>query len=1110
MNSLKRNSFTLKNRNIIGIQNKEELISLISRNSMKENKLRALNTLDKNSFINNKDIKVKKSNNDSKFNNTNSNLLSNKRIFNKFLINQIKNENKKEKEFIKTEANIRNLQNLENIKTIADKNNISINNISSYKTKNFPNENNNRKKNYAMKAHHLINYLLKNQNKNPKQIKTINNELELSLSSSFDNNKKELSPSKDLLEKNNNNDKNKRELFHPKNIKGENKINSNKKYYLYNSINHNENNIYSGENKENKDINLVNNKKELLISPLYNLSNNNNDSYKDGNKIYKSPLRMADIFSLKKHHSLNPQLKTFLSDNNKKDSNYTFNKIKTFLTIKKENDNEKSVGENIKRIQSLKVNTINIEKENTKNKIYGNKYLKKEKENKISKEDNKKINEKKNRNEIKEKLNNGIKDVEEKVTNINNRYNRNDKIGLSKRKYFSQTLDNIINKTNISLNNSKIDYNLKRLSPIKAIKDTKKNIKEDKIDKIDSVNNMRIKVNKINLGKIKEEVDENDYKDKFIYSIRRRFMNSKNKYNNNQTPEFQNKKVINIENITVEKNIKSIRTNEIKKKISETTINNSISINKIKGEVKENIINGEILKNEEVENIPEIKFQSESEKENRIKRAKKYRQKKEKMKEKENKIIIDNKKEERNPRYKLRKHNSFSFGTLFSLSEGIKQRKSKVVIKEKINKKEEIEEKWKSKPDDKIINRNFSPDLREINKNKLNILFNEKEMKLKGVNSEKNIHGNIKMNLIRKARKKVVISNKIKIEEFITTKPVVRFKISELLYNNKLNEKLLNNNNNPKKNNELFIFGLDKNNLIKFDIRKKRYHKIKISDIEDISDSFQNEYIYENILISNTLTGIFILTGKNANILYYYDKKYEFIIKLCQFTSNHNSGCLLLDKYKIFIFSGINNKKCEYYDLISEKIKSIPQLNYDRANSSFCFAKNNIYAFFGYSYIMKDYLFNIEYIDKNKLDKWNEINLNIKENILINNNIINASLFYYDKEPDKIFIYGGKNGINNDIIEGYYFIYDIEKNNFEKIENLDYKIKKEFKRFSTKKYQEESKKYFFDKQKQFIELPEHLDFDKNNENICATIDYDNNIHFLTNNRNQINLYQFLK
>ena len=216
MNSLKRNSFTLKNRNIIGIQNKEELISLISRNSMKENKLRALNTLDKNSFINNKDIKVKKSNNDSKFNNTNSNLLSKKRIFNKFLINQIKNENKNEKEFIKTEANIRNLQNLENIKTIADKNNISINNISSYKTKNFPNENNNRKKNYAMKAHHLINYLLKNQNKNPKRIKTINNELELSLSSSFDNNnnKNELIPSKDLLEKNNNNDKNKGEFLY--------------------------------------------------------------------------------------------------------------------------------------------------------------------------------------------------------------------------------------------------------------------------------------------------------------------------------------------------------------------------------------------------------------------------------------------------------------------------------------------------------------------------------------------------------------------------------------------------------------------------------------------------------------------------------------------------------------------------------------------------------------------------------------------------------------------------------------------------------------------------------------------------------------------------------
>ena len=55
-----------------------------------------------------------------------------------------------------------------------------------------------------------------------------------------------------------------------------------------------------------------------------------------------------------------------------------------------------------------------------------------------------------------------------------------------------------------------------------------------------------------------------------------------------------------------------------------------------------------------------------------MKRAKKYQQKKEKEKEKEKekKLITDIKIEDRNnkPLKKLKKYNSFSFGTLFSLS----------------------------------------------------------------------------------------------------------------------------------------------------------------------------------------------------------------------------------------------------------------------------------------------------------------------------------------------------------------------------------------------------------------------------------------------------------
>ena len=294
-------------------------------------------------------------------------------------------------------------------------------------------------------------------------------------------------------------------------------------------------------------------------------------------------------------------------------------------------------------------------------------------------------------------------------------------------------------------------------------------------------------------------------------------------------------------------------------------------------------------------------------------------------------------------------------------------------------------------------------------------------------------------------------------------------------------------------------------------MEKKRFNKLKISEIEDISDSFKTTYIYDNTLLYNTLTGIFILTGENTNTLFYYDKKYEIIIKLVQFSSSHDSGCLLLDKNKIYIFSGKNNNSCEYYDFISEKTELIPELNYDRANSSFCFCKNNIYTFFGYSYKRNEYLFNIEYIDRNKLDKWIEINLDNNQNVLESRDLINSSLFNYDKEPNKIFIYGGKYGLNDTLIEGYYYIYDIENNNFEKVENVFYNIKKEYKRFTVKKYQEETKKgYFFDKQKQFIELNEENEFDKNKENIGVIIDSDNNVHFLTKNRNYINLCQFLK
>ena len=559
MNSLERKNLSFKNRKIPGIQKKEESISLNTNQSFNQNKLKFLNFVDKNTLMQNLDKNIKKVNNDQK--NINVNNIPNKKIIlNKLLLNQIKKEN------IKDSFNTRT--NAHQIQTIEINNNLSINNISSYRSKIIINDNNNNrnkntKKNFLMESHHLINSLLKNQNKIPKKEKA--NDLELSLYTTKAQEqkiKKEISPTKTK----------------------ENKALNNSSF---------DNNF---NNKENKDINLVknNNKKEILISPLYNIESNNININRS--RMYRSPLRMADVLMLKKHHSINPTMNNIniniLTENNNNIlSKDNLNRIKKITVIKNEKDidREKVLKENIKRIQNIKSNLI--------------------------------INDFKKEN----------KNIENNIDEKNNIINENKFIGRN------NLFDNNINKTitNYHINRPSIN-NIATISPIK-----------------DNNNNMKIKVNTIKLETIEEKKEIN----RTIHSIRRRFMNSKNKYNNNLSPDCIQRKI-------------TINENEPKEMKEEINNINNINI--------EN--NNNNIKNEEQENIPEIKFQSESEKENRIKRDKKYKYIKKEKETKERNI---------NPSNKIKKYNSFSFGTLLSLSSKINQKK---IISE-INKKKKINQK---------------------------------------------------------------------------------------------------------------------------------------------------------------------------------------------------------------------------------------------------------------------------------------------------------------------------------------------------------------------------------------------------------------------------------
>ena len=616
-----------------------------------------------------------------------------------------------------------------------------------------------------------------------------------------------------------------------------------------------------------------------------------------------------------------------------------------------------------------------------------------------------------------------------------------------------------------------------------------------------------------------------------------------------------------------------VKSNQNEKEKNKTILSDDENLKeKEKEKIKEEEENEKIINRK--------KFQSESEKEKRMRRAKKFLQKENLNKDnKDNKDDKDNKdnqqknlEEVKEPKNKNKKGkiterinnnnynnpskekniSTFSMQNLFGLrkenksnltkeNKNKKDSKKKNIISQqnnldneneenidinddikrsqytekikvkkgnKLNKEEELrkneEEKWKKRK------KNIIP--RRLKKKKIN-----SRIKNKDINNDENNDGILSErkeqinDLDVNQYRKIKFLEDVQIKEIDTTKPVVQMKISQIFL------KITQENNHKN----IFLFGFDKktNNLIKFDLRKKKFIKIKISDIEDLSDSFEKEFNLQNTILYNTLTGLFILTGKNSDLLYYYNSLNETIFKICKFKYPHNQGCLLLDKEnaRIFALGGKNTVNCEYFNIYSNEIIELPSLNFDRANAAFVLSNNKMFGFFGFSFKKGKYIFNLEYIDINKLDKWDilELNFEFKKDFLPFH-LKNISTFIDKKDHSKVIIYGGKQGRNEQIVNNYYYIYDTNKNIFEKIEGLSFNIIKDFKviiniwKKSELIENEEKKGFFFDKEKHFIELPEEDKLEGYNQNICVIIDSECNIHFLTNNQNNINVYKFMK
>ena len=162
---------------------------------------------------------------------------------------------------------------------------------------------------------------------------------------------------------------------------------------------------------------------------------------------------------------------------------------------------------------------------------------------------------------------------------------------------------------------------------------------------------------------------------------------------------------------------------------------------------------------------------------------------------------------------------------------------------------------------------------------------------------------------------------------------------------------------------------------------EKKYQKINSRQIKDW-ESFISEYsLYnEGSALLNTFQGLFILTGKNYQDLYYYSKKYNSISKINKFNFGHKYGSLILTPNSESIIAiGGETKQVEILNIETGKIQILPNLLTKRINSAYSFIDDKLFAFFGKNNGQ------IEYLNIINNTQWELFNLIKNENTNQNN-----------------------------------------------------------------------------------------------------------------------------
>ena len=701
-----------------------------------------------------------------------------------------------------------------------------------------------------------------------------------------------------------------------------------------------------------------------------------------------------------------------------------------------------------------------------------------------------------------------IEEYTQKIENLYSSINQKNKIiDILKKKELKTENDNSKEKSK-KIEGLKISYSQENLS-LNFLSNTFNNKKEKEdllnIPEKEIRNDKRHNNETINksIDKLIFDNEENKMKIEMLNNKIKYFDNFEKKYfefmknrnnenykdeDNNQNNEKNNEKNLRYLSIINENNYE----NENKKE----------KFNKLKLNEKEEYINEEEeqkkLFNEIINDEGNEYFDLKSYKKYKAKEVKENEAIKEVKEEKENKEKKEDEKEKFKEKEGKEKEKEKE-GTKNEIKEGYNHRYSfmyrRRLMKEKAEKEREEKEK-KEKEKIKEIE-----EKKEIKKHGLEEKPKDEKYEVKEAVREMNRRRNYTHN--PKIKKKFKISDELEVTEINTLSPVVPQNLSF-----SIKDKNIENLEN------IFLFGIDRNdNFHIFDIKKRRWSKKKILEIEDISDTFQKDYQYEGTIIYNTLNGLFILTGKKLDVLYYYNSQNETIDKICKFNNSHDNGSLMLEKEnnRLFVFGGKNTLSCEYYSFNDKKVNKIPDLNKERANASFVSCDDKIFSFFGFSYENNKYTESIEYIDNKSLDKWIELtNLN-KLNKEITLDVESVATIIMKNDKNKILIYAGIKGENEDFIVDNYYLFDNKDNSIDLIDKWDTKIM----RFTGTRWRNytlskrDPSGFHFAKNSNFLELPEGLNIEgyENEEKINLLIDYKNNVHFINIEKKTVDIFK---